>query len=747
MAYFFRWKNFLVWLVVAAGFVVALPNVLSHRILACLPQWYAGLHLPVGLDLRGGTRLVLQLPKNKTELSGQVIAVVRQRLRQSGYVPDGCTVARSGSRHVRIEAPGFFDVQRLKDLVSMTAGFSLYEAAAGPVTAGDVITGRAHLPAGTQLVYSFDDPPVGYLVAVKALAGSENILHAGAAVGDGPGQARLQLALDDAAAARLNDFIALNSKKSLVAVVDGEVLQTLRLAAPLQHGRLDIGPLDETAARDLATVMNSGPLPVDVSLVEERTVGADLGGHYARSGLQATLAALLVVALFMIASYGVWGLAADIALAAHIALLLAVLSLAGISLTLAGFAGLVLTAGVCVDANILIYERIREDYRNGYPLARALQSGFSRAAVTIIDANATIFMAALVLFLLGVGPVHGFALTVTIGIVICLFTTFTVTRALLHSRLCRDRLPVCSAFCRRLIGAGPQIGFMRLRRFTLAFAAVLSLSGLALYAGAGMRYGLDFAGGSVAVLKARNGPADIMDIFARANELNIDSVTVRQGKDPAEAVLAIGYQGTGEDGEQTVAARLRGEFGGDYLLERMDVVGPAVSGALGRSVLGAVLLSLAAIFIYVRLRFCRRFAVGAVVTTLHDLVVLLGLFVFFQWEFSLWSAAAVLAIIGYSLNDTIVVYDRIRDLVKQNRAIPMPALVDMAINRTLSRTMLTSCAMFLAHVPLYYFGGADMRNFASVLLIGILIGTYSSIFIAGPLLVWLGVGKERHGSV
>lgn len=134
-------------------------------------------------------------------------------------------------------------------------------------------------------------------------------------------------------------------------------------------------------------------------------------------------------------------------------------------------------------------------------------------------------------------------------------------------------------------------------------------------------------------------------------------------------------------------------------------------------------------------------------TTLHDLVVLLGLFVFFQWEFSLWSAAAVLAIIGYSLNDTIVVYDRIRDLVKQNRAIPMPALVDMAINRTLSRTVLTSCAMFLAHVPLYYFGGADMRNFASVLLIGILIGTYSSIFIAGPLLVWLGVGKERHGSV
>jgi SecD/SecF fusion protein len=235
----------------------------------------------------------------------------------------------------------------------------------------------------------------------------------------------LRLTFDDAGVDRLNDFIAAGNGKLLVAALDGEVVRVLRFTAPLRNGTLSIGPMDKTVAKNLARVMRSGPLPTDVSLVEERTIGADLGDDYARSGLMATVAAVLVVAVFMILSYGFAGLLADIALAANIALLLAVLSLAG-------FAGLVLTVGISVDGAILIYERIREDRRNGHMLSRAFASGFTRAAGTIVDANVTILIAALVLFLLGGRPVHGFALTVTAGILTSLFTTLVFMRLLVN---------------------------------------------------------------------------------------------------------------------------------------------------------------------------------------------------------------------------------------------------------------------------------------------------------------------------
>jgi len=741
MFYFSRLKQVMIWLVVALGFIIALPNILPHSVLGYLPQWYTTLHLPMGIDLQGGTRLVAQLPPDAGKMRDDVMDIMARRFQDSEHGFHDYTITPQGKRQIRIEVPGFFDIPLLKDIVSTTAGFSLYEED-NTVAASDAITGRATLPKSSRLVYSFDDPPVGYLVSQEALLASKNIISARALPGRDSGSANLQITLDHAGSLKLRSFIAARGEKQLVAVMDGEVIKPFYPTASLPQGQLDIGPLDKTVAENLAMVMKSGPLPVDVSLVEERTVGADLGGDYARSGLMAAVAALLVVALFMIISYGLLGIVANVALAANIALLLAVLSLVGIALTLAGFAGLVLTIGISVDANILIYERIREARRNGYTVAQAFQSGFDRARGTIVDANVTVFIAALVLFLLGVGPIHGFALTVTIGILTSLFTTLTFTRLLVGIWGRSVHLHDIFARISRIIPARTHIGFMHLRKLTLGVAAIITLASLGLYMTAGMHYGIDFSGGSVAVLEARNGHTDIRDIAARANELNIDSVHVQAARNPARAFLTIGYQDMGEDAEQTVAARLRGEFDEDYTLERMDVVGPTVSETLSRSGFYAVLLSLAAIFAYIGLRFDRRFAVGAVVTTVHDIIVLTGLFVFFQWEFNLWSIAAVLAVIGYSLNDTIVVYDRIRDLLKRQVPMTIAALVDLAINRTLSRTVLTSLAALLAHIPLYYFGGPDMRNFASILLLGIVIGTYSSIFIAGPFLVLLGIWRR-----
>ena len=736
MLYFPRWKRLLIWLVVIFGFIVALPNILPQSILTHLPTFYSTLHLPMGIDLQGGSRLVVQLPENAIGERDQTIDVMKRRLDIGAADFKDYSITKQSRDKIRIEVPGLFDVQLLKDVVSVTARLSLYEEDSS-VSVNDVIMGKIARPEGTIVSYSMDDPPVSYLLKNKPFLTNDEI--AGAYAEKQPEGSLLTIALDSEGQKKLADFTRQHPEKRLIIVFDNEVLAAMRFPAPIDDGYIRLGPLPDDVAHNLETVLTTGPLPTDLTFIEERTVGGDLGTAYAKAGLHAAFGALIVVGIFMILSYGLLGVTADIALAANLFMLVAVLSIIGTPLTLAGFAGLVLIIGVSVDANILIYERIREARRNNYSVTQAVEAGFSGAISTIVDANVTTFIAALVLFMLGTGPIHGFALTVTIGILTSLFTTFTFTRMMIswwirtfHPREIPQRII-------RLIPPNTSIPFMKLGKITLTISTLLIFLTGGLYYTAGINYGIDFSGGSLAVLEAKNGKADIYDIAARVAELNIGGVDVSPTKKTSEAELTIASQGNGEDSEQTVAVKLRGEFGTDYTLQRMDIVGPTVSAELSRVSALAIIVSLLAIFVYVWCRFRWQFAVGAVFTTIHDIIILIGIFLVFQWQFNLWSIAALLAIIGYSLNDTIVVYDRVRSLLKKQGGIKMTSLVDIAINRTLSRTILASLATLIAHIPLYYFGGADMKDFASVLLIGIVIGTYSSIFIAGPLLVLLKV--------
>ncbi|OLY47804.1 protein translocase subunit SecD [Bartonella apis] len=744
MLYFPRWKRLLVWLVVIIGVVVALPNILPQALLNQLPTVYSKLHLPMGVDLQGGSRLVVQLPKSEIAERDATIDVMKRRLDIGAAGFEDYSIAKQSRDKIRIEVPGLFDVQLLKDIVSVTARFSLYEEDTS-VSVNDVVMGKVARPEGTIVTYSMDDPPVSYLLKDHPFLTNDNIAGAYAEKNANTDGSLLTVALDSEGQQKLSDFTRKNPDKRLIIVFDNEVLAAMRFPVPIDDGYIRVGPLPDDVAHNLETVLTTGPLPTDLTFIEERTVGGDLGSAYAKAGLHAAFGALVIVAVFMVLSYGLLGLTADVALAANLMMLVAVLSLVGTPLTLAGFAGLVLIIGVSVDANILIYERVREARRNNYSVTQAVEAGFSGAMSTIVDANVTTFIAALVLFMLGTGPIHGFALTVTIGILTSLFTTFTFTRMMIswwirtfHPREIPQRII-------RIIPPNTSIRFMKLGKITLALSTVLIILTSGLYVTAGVNYGIDFAGGSLAVLEAKNGKADIYDIASRVNDLNIGGVNVSPTKRPSEAELTIASQENGEDAEQTVAVKLRGEFGNDYTLQRLDIVGPTVSSELSRVSALAIFVSLLAIFIYVLWRFRWQFAIGAVLTTVHDIIILVGIFLLFQWQFNLWSIAALLAIIGYSLNDTIVVYDRVRSLLKKRGNIDMRSLVDIAINRTLSRTILTSLATLLAHIPLYYFGGADMKDFASVLLIGIIIGTYSSIFIAGPMLVLLKVKPKQTG--
>jgi SecD/SecF fusion protein len=280
---------------------------------------------------------------------------------------------------------------------------------------------------------------------------------------------------------------------------------------------------------------------------------------------------------------------------------------------------------------------------------------------------------------------------------------------------------------------------MKLSGITGAISAVACVAALGLYFTMGLNYGIDFDGGSSVELQSRDGAVDLEDINLRLSELNIANARVVQGKNENLAELQIGTQDSGDDAEQTVVVKLRDEFEQDYEFRRVEVVGPTVSEHLSRIGNAALGLSLIGVFAYLWMRFRWQFAVGAVLATVHDIIIMIGVFALFRLEYNLWSLAALLTVLGYSLNDTVVVYDRVRDNLRRYPQMRVSMLVDAAINQTLSRTILTSLVTVLALIPLYIFGGADIGSFAIMMALGIIIATYSSVYIAGPLLWLLGI--------
>jgi SecD/SecF fusion protein len=383
---------------------------------------------------------------------------------------------------------------------------------------------------------------------------------------------------------------------------------------------------------------------------------------------------------------------------------------------------------------VLIYERIKEERRNGRSVIQAIDSGFARALATIVDANVTTLIAAAVLFWLGTGPVKGFAVTLAIGIVTTVFTAFTFTRWLVAEWVKRWR-PKELPWGLTLIPPGTRIPFMGIRMWTFALSISLSLLSVVLFMTVDMNYGVDFKGGSIIEIRAKDGTADPGDIRARLSELNIGNVQVQEIGNQGDALIRVAAQEAGDNAEQSVVTKVRDELQNDYDFRRVETVGPTVSSELAKWGTIGVVVALGLILLYVWFRFEWQFAIGAIVATIHDIVMTIGFFVISGVEFNQSSIAAILTIVGYSLNDTVVVYDRIREDLRRYKKMPLPQLLNNAINETLSRTTLTSVTTTLALLALFIFGGEVIRSFTAAMLFGVVFGTYSSIFIAAPLLI------------
>lgn len=539
-----------------------------------------------------------------------------------------------------------------------------------------------------------------------------------------------------------------NVGERMAIILDNQVYSAPTIRSKISQGSGIIegtGTIDE--AKDLAIVLRAGALPADVYIVEDRTVGPSLGRDSVEQGKNAAAIGLAIVIVFMVIYYGFSGLVADLALVLNLVFVMAILAAFQGTLTLPGIAGIILTIGMAVDANVLILERIREELRAGKTVRAAIENGYARAVQTIVDANVTTIITAIVLYQYGTGPIKGFALTLMIGIVSSMFTAIFVTRTIYDAIVSRQINPSLNIGRLRVFG-DTNIDFLGLRRgaFVLSIVFILVGIGSAVVKG-GYNLGIDFAGGTL--LELHFDPAtsvgdirqSLGDVRVGDRSVDLRNSEIKEFGSPNDILIRVEEEAEGTAIADAIKTRLKSDFAGNIRdatewLRRQEAVGPKIGEELKTNAVYAILVSMVLIIVYVWWRFRQiEFGVAAVIALFHDVMITLGIFSLLDREISLAIVAALLTIVGYSLNDTIVVYDRIREDLKLYRRETFGTVINRAINECLNRTVLTSGTTMLVVLSLIFLGGEVIRDFAIALLIGIIVGTYSSAFVASPIVV------------
>jgi SecD/SecF fusion protein len=836
MLHFSRWRAFFIWLATAVSFIIAAPNFVPTSVLDALPSWVPKSTMTLGLDLQGGSHIMLKLDRNdivkerletalddvrgnlrkagigytslvangqkinfklrnpeqvtaartalkdmtalvslggltggtiqEAEMSStadgafeldltdqginyrvqsavsQSIEVVRRRVDELGTTEP--MIQRQGSDRIIVQVPGLQDPQRLKAILNKTAKLT-FHLVDNSMSAQDALNSRP--PANSEIIYSNDTPPVPFLIEKRAILTGENLVDAQPGFNSQNNEPIVSFRFDSTGAQKFGRVTQEHVGEPFAVVLDNTVITAPRINEPILGGSGQIsGNFTVQSANDLAVLLRAGALPATLTVVEERTVGPGLGADSIRAGFIAGVIGLVFVVAFMTFFYGTLGLIANLAMIINVMMIIAVLSVLGATLTLPGIAGIVLTIGQAVDSNVLFYERFREEVKQGRSIPQAMEIGFHKAFGTIIDANVTTLIAAVILFYMGSGPVRGFAITLSIGIITTVFTAYTVSRLMIAIWLRRTRPKALPKGVRTGFFDFAQIQFMKVRNYTFTISGAFVLASIIGFATIGLNLGIDFTGGSILEIKAKDGTADIADVRDRLGALNLGGLQVQGFGDPSDVLVRVQSDEETENAGQSAVSKIRAELSDQYEFRRVEVVGPSVSGELALTGLIGVGLSLLAIMAYIWLRFEWQFAIGAIVATLHDLVLTMGLFVFTGLEFDITSVAAVLTIVGYSLNDTVVVYDRMRENLRRFKKMPLPHLIDTSINSTLSRTILTSVTTILAILALVLFGGEVIRSFTISMLFGVVVGTFSSIYIAAPILILFKLRADAFGT-
>lgn len=533
---------------------------------------------------------------------------------------------------------------------------------------------------------------------------------------------------------------------SMAVVLDGRLESVASVQNEIRGDAVIQGTFTYKEAVDLSSVLNN-PLEVPLEISEMYEVGPTLAEDARLSSIEAALLGAGLVILFMLVFYRVAGVVSVFTVAVNVFIVIGVLASLGATLTLPGVAALVLTIGMAVDANILIFERIREEIRDGKRLETAVQGGFSKAFSTIVDANVTTLITASILILLGTGPVKGFGVTLAIGIGATVFCALILTRGLLEGLLAMN--------LQKLFSAAKQeraIDFQSYRKPAFVASWIIVLLGIVTLVQVGNRaYGIDFLGGEELVITYEK-PVELGAITQLAVDREFGEVVPNYQNMIGESSMSVLKIQT-EEGKGNAFFELLSSVYPDAGLELAgaNIIGASVSSSITWNAILSVVVALGCILLYIAVRFEFGYGIGAIVATVHDVLMTISLFIVFgqflglgSGQFTAPMVAAILMIVGYSINDTIVVFDRIREELELNPGVSLLKIINLAINRTLSRTILTSLTTLLAAVSLFIFGAGVVTDYALVFILGILTGTFSSIFIASPVFYWWHKGDRRH---
>ena len=692
----------------------------------------------LGLDLQGGMHLVLKVDTSKIpeeareDAPNRALEIIRNRIDQFGVREP--LIQTQGKNAIVVQLPGVTDRERAIELIGRTAQleFRLVEDDSElnqRAKAQDIPEGYSLKKVGKETLLLHDEVALTGDTLVNAEVKFDQSRF---------NEPYIALEFNSKGAAIFSEVTGQNVGRRLAIVLDGNVHSAPRINEKIPSGRASIsGRFTIDEASDIAIVLRAGALPAPIYIEEERTVGSLLGKDSIESGIRAFSIGVIFILGFMLIYYFFSGIVATVAMLLNFIIVMGALGWLHTTLTLPGIAGIILVIGMAVDANVLIYERIREELLTGKHIRSAIAAGYNKAFTAILDSNITTLIAAALLFKFGTGPIRGFGVTLSIGILASMFTAIFVTRIIFDivtSNKKFEKLPMLQFFKKS------KIDFIGKKWIAFALSAIVIIGGMSIFFKRGEKaYGIDFTGGQMQEYSFSE-PIEIEDVRKSLLDLGITEATIQSIGGKNQILIK-----TPGDTASNIIVKFRESFSGNPSeILRVEKVGPSIGRHLRKSARLAVLWSLIGILLYVAFRFKKvGFAVAGVAALFHDVFVTMGFLALTGRELNLTIVAALLTIAGYSINDTIVIYDRIRENMKLYRKATMREIINMSVNQTLSRTVLTTLTTLLAVSSIFFFGGEVLKDFSFALLIGIVSGIYSTIYIASPLLILWNVKRSR----
>ncbi|MEM6820893.1 MAG: protein translocase subunit SecD [Verrucomicrobiota bacterium] len=702
-----------------------------------------------GIGISGGTQFLLELAdKQPSEAAvDQAVEVIRKRIDSSGTKEP--LIQPSGENRIIVQIPKLKESEKdaYREQLERVAqlGFRMVHPRSSEILTQLAAGNTDALPFDYEELDFRDANQQGEVVMSKIIVKRRSYMggksvNAAWPTYDEFGSNQIALRMEsakefgDVSKRIIEESREMGANGQMAIVLDDVVYSALgfRDNQPIYSSEVQIdGRFSLEEALELSSVLEN-PLETPVEIVDERGVDPTLGRQSVENGFMAAIYGFIAVIAFMVLYYRLAGVFGVIALLLNLIFMMGMLAQFGFTLTLPGVAGVILTIGMAVDANVLIFERIREELDEGRKIAQAVKTGFGKAFSSILDANVTTLIAAVILFWQGTGAIQGFAVMLCLGILASLFAALVVTRAGFDWALTTSFL---SQLQITHFLSKTSIAFMQKRSIAFTVSGLLVLLSVAtLYQKGEKALGVDFVGGDLLTLSfAEKIPDD--EVKAAIGDTGVTTQYQSDGSGGNE-LLTIR---AAEDQAEGVEARLKEAFPqAEFERKSLDKVKATIGSEFKEKALTALGLGILGIFAYVLWRFEFSFAVGAIVALVHDIIIALGIYVLLGHQFTLITVGAILTVAGYSINDTIVVFDRIREGIRQKVAKSLIDIINISINATLSRTLLTSVTTLLAVLALYFFGGVVINDFSLMLLIGILVGTFSSVFVASPIVLLFG---------